>query len=79
MTQVGEGGCIDGRENRYELTAAAYSVGDHCSAAAAYTFYCRNDATVAFDYEVMAPNGNDGERASFRTTCRCVSLAVLRC
>ena len=57
--QVGEGGCIDGRENRYELTAAAYGASDHCSAAAAYTFSCRNDATVAFDYEVMTPNGND--------------------
>ena len=57
--QVGEGGCIDGRENRYELTAAAYGASDHCSAAAEYTFSCRNDATVAFDYEVMSPNGND--------------------
>ena len=57
--QVGEGGCIDGRENRYELTAAAYGASDHCSAAAEFTFSCRNDATVAFDYEVMSPNGND--------------------
>ena len=56
---MGEGGCIDGRENRYELTAAAYGASDHCAAAAEYTFSCRNDASVAFDHEVMTPNGND--------------------
>jgi hypothetical protein len=56
---VGEGGCVDGRENRYELTAAAFNQGDHCQAAAKYQFQCRKRASVAFDYEVLAPNGSD--------------------
>ena len=61
--EVNEGGCIDGRENRYELTGAGtgagWNEGDHCSAAAAYTFFCRHDATVAWDFEVMSPGGAD--------------------
>jgi hypothetical protein len=59
LSVAGEGGCIDGRENRYELTAGAYAANSHCSAQAQYAFFCRNDATVAFDYEIMAPDGHD--------------------
>lgn len=43
------------------------------------TFVCDVASEVTFAYEILAPSGNDGERTSFRTACRCVSLAVLWC